>query len=414
MQSKRARHYSTSGVIYKIMNTSTSRLLIHNTRLFTPNHPGLTGWLLVEGRLIKAIGFGRTPNFDASTKSLDAQGKNLLPGFMDLHVHGAMGHEVMDALPSGLEEMARFYASHGVSSFLATTWTASRPAIVNALELVEEMKGPIQGGATLLGVHLEGPYLNPTRCGAQDVNLIRRAEKEEALKFLDSGVIRLLALAPEFDENLWLIDECVRRGITISAAHTTANYEQMQRAVEHGVTQLTHSYNAMQGLGHREVGTIGAAMTMPQVNCELIADNIHVHPAAQKILIDVKGPSGIILVTDAIRAAGMPEGEYRLDDRSVYIQDGAVRLADGTLAGSVLTMERALQNVCAATGRPLTEIWMMSSFNAARAIGVSAQTGSLEVGKDADLVLLDEDFNVKLTVAQGEIVFSDSEDLVTK
>jgi N-acetylglucosamine-6-phosphate deacetylase len=393
------------------MNSSAPRLLIHNARLFTPNHPGLVGWLFIENGLIKAIGFGNTPDFseDASIQSLDAQGHNLLPGFIDLHVHGAMGHEVMDASPSGLEEMARFYASHGVTSFLATTWTANRPSIMNALELVEEMRGPIQGGATLLGVHLEGPYLNPARCGAQDVNQIRRAEREEALEFLDTGVIRLLALAPEFEENMWLIEECVRRGITVSAAHTAANYEQMQKAVEHGVTQLTHSYNAMQGLGHREVGTIGAAMTLPQVQCELIADNIHVHPAAQKILVDVKGPSGVILVTDAIRAAGMPEGKYMLDERPVRIQEGAVRLADGTLAGSVLTMERALQNVCAATGRTLAETWVVSSLNAARAIGVSSQKGSLEVGKDADLVLLAGSFNVHLTIVKGEIVYSNNE-----
>lgn len=390
------------------MTIPAQQLLIHNARLFTPNRPGLTGWLLVENGLIRALGLGDTPNFssDASIQIVDAQGNNLLPGFIDLHVHGAMGHEVMDASASGLEEMARFYASHGVASFLATTWTASRPSIINALELVKKMEGPIQGGATLLGAHLEGPYLNPARCGAQDVNLIRKAEKEEALEFLDIGVIRLLALAPEFDENLWLIDECVRRGITVSAAHTSANYEQMQKAAEHGVTHLTHSFNAMQGLGHRELGTVGAAMTLPQVSCELIADNIHVHPSAQKILVDVKNPSGVILVTDAIRAAGLPDGEQMLDTRSVHTQNGAVRLPDGTLAGSVLTMERALQNVCSATGRSLAELWIMSSLNAARAIGVSSHKGSLETGKDADLVLLDESFNVNLTVVNGEIVFS--------
>ena len=390
------------------MNTSAQRVLIQNGRLFTPHHPGLIGWLLIENGRIRALGFGDTPDFsdEPSVQSLDAQGQNVLPGFIDLHVHGAMGHEVMDASPTGLEEMARYYASHGVTSFLATTWTASHASIQKALELVEEMQGGIQGGATLLGVHLEGPYLHPARCGAQDVNLIRRAGKEEALEFLGSGVIRLLALAPEFDENLWLIDECVRRGITVSAAHTTANYEQMQRAVAHGVTQLTHSYNAMQPLGHRELGTIGAAMTLPQISCELIADNIHVHPGAQKILVDVKTPSGVILVTDAIRAAGLAEGEYMLDERSVHIQNGAVRLPDGTLAGSVLTMERALQNVCAATGRPLAEMWVTSSLNAARAIGISAQKGSLEVGKDADLVLLDDSFHVCSTIVQGEVVFS--------
>jgi N-acetylglucosamine-6-phosphate deacetylase len=392
------------------MPDSEKRLLIHNAHLFTPNHPGLIGWLLSQNGLIRALGFGNTPDFsdDTSIQSLDAQGHNLLPGFIDLHVHGAVGHEVMDASPTGLQEMSRFYASHGVTSFLATTWTANHPSIMKALEVVEEMQGRIQDGATLLGVHLEGPYLNPERCGAQDVNLIRRAAKEEALQILDTGVIRLLALAPEFDENLWLIDECVRRGITVSAAHTTANYAQMQKAAEHGVSQLTHSFNAMEGLGHRELGTIGAAMDLPQISCELIADNIHVHPAAQKILVDVKTPSGVILITDAIRAAGLPDGDYMLDDRSVHIENGAVRLSNGTLAGSVLTMERALKNVCAATGRSLAEMWMTSSLNAARAIGVSSKKGSLDVGKDADLVLLDESFNVSSTIVEGEIVFSKS------
>src|SRR5690349_10732645 len=259
----------------KNMPSPDHSLLIHNARLFTPNHAGLPGWLLIASGLIRAIGFGKTPDFSANPliQVLDAQGRNLLPGFIDLHVHGAMGHEVMDASPTGLQAMARFYAFHGVTSFLATTWTADHPSIMKALELVEEIQGRIQDGATLLGVHLEGPYLNPIRCGAQDVNLIRRAEKETALEILDTGVIRLLALAPEFDENLWLIDECVRRGITVSAAHTTANYAQMQKAAEHGVSHLTHSFNAMEGLGHRELGTIGAAMSLPQVSCELIADN---------------------------------------------------------------------------------------------------------------------------------------------
>ena len=385
----------------------TQRLLIHNARLFTPHLPGRVGWLLAKNGQIHLIGFGQRPILPphSEVQEIDARGNMVLPGFIDLHVHGAMGHEVMDASPTGLPEMARFYASHGVTSFLATTWTASRDAIRKALELVEEMQGPIQNGATLLGVHLEGPYLHPARCGAQDVRLIRRAEQEEALEFLDSGVIRLLALAPEFDENLWLIDECVRRGITVSAAHTTANYEQMQRAAAHGITQTTHTFNAMQGLGHRDPGTVGAALTIPQLSCELIADNIHVHPAVQKILVDVKTPSGVILITDAIRAAGLPEGEYMLDERPVNIRQGAVRLADGTLAGSILTMECALQNLCSATGRSLDELWVTSSLNAARAIGVSSRKGSLEVGKDADLVLLDGSFQVHLTVAQGEIVF---------
>jgi N-acetylglucosamine-6-phosphate deacetylase len=390
------------------MTRADQRLLIHHARLFTPQHPGRTGWLLVEGGQIRSIGFGKTPDIEGglALQRVDAQGNMLLPGFIDLHVHGAVGHELMDASPTGLEAMARYYASHGVTGFLATTWTSSREAILKALELVEEMRGPIRDGATLLGVHLEGPYLHPDRCGAQEVNHIRRADREEALQFLDTGVIRLLALAPEFEENHWLIDECVKRGITVSAAHTTASYEQMRMAVNRGVSHVTHTYNAMEPLGHREPGTVGAALTLPQLTCELIADNVHVHPAAQKILVDSKTPAGVILITDSIRPAGLPPGDYMLDDRPVNNRTGAVRLPDGTLAGSILTMERALQNVCAATGRPLTEMWPTSSLNAARAIGLSSCKGSLEVGKDADLVLLDEAFKVHLTIAQGEIVFA--------
>jgi N-acetylglucosamine-6-phosphate deacetylase len=390
------------------MTGAGQRLLIHHASLFTPHHPGQTGWLLVEGDQIRSIGFGKEPDFtgDSSVQRVDAQGEMLLPGFIDLHVHGAVGHELMDASPTGLEAMAHYYASHGVTGFLATTWTSSREAILKALELVEEMRGPIRDGATLLGVHLEGPYLHPDRCGAQEVNHIRRADREEALEFLDTGVIRLLALAPEFEENHWLIDECLKRGITVSAAHTTASYEQMRMAVARGVSHVTHTFNAMQPLGHREPGTVGAALSMSQLSCELIADNVHVHPAAQKILVDSKTPAGVILITDSIRPAGLPPGDYMLDDRPVNNRTGAVRLSDGTLAGSILSMERALQNICAATGRPLTEMWPTSSLNAARAIGLSSCKGSLETGKDADLVLLDEAFKVHLTVAQGEIVFA--------
>jgi len=389
---------------------NTKRLLIHNAHLYTPNHAGLMGWLLTEESHIRGIGFGNPPDFsqDDSVQTINADGRALLPGFIDLHVHGAMGNEVMDASREGLDAMARFYASHGVTAFLATTWTASHVSVMKALEAVKQVQGPVRGGATLLGAYIEGPYLNPARCGAQDVNLIRRAEKVEASEILESGVVRLLTLAPEYDENLWLIDECVRRGITVSAAHTTADYKQMQRAVEHGVTQVTHCFNAMQPLGHRELGTVGAALTLPQINCELISDNIHVHPAAQKILFDTKGVNGVVLVTDAIRAAGLPEGDYVLDERTVHIHNGAVRLPDGTLAGSVLTMERALHNACRATGRPLAEMWVTSSLNAARAIGVSNRKGSLEIGKDADLVLLNENFSVSLTVIGGEIVFSNT------
>lgn len=385
----------------------TTPLLIENAHVYTTNEDWLSGWLLAEAGRISAMGQGQAPGLSEvpGLRRLDAAGRDLLPGFIDLHVHGAVGHEVMDADRDGLWAMARFYAQHGVTGFLPTTWTAPGAAIVRALRCVAQHLGPVPGGAAILGAHVEGPYLNPDRCGAQDVRLIRRADLAEAREMLATGAVRLLALAPEFDENLALLDLCVARGLTVSAAHTDATYAQMQAAVARGLRQTTHTYNAMRPLGHREPGTVGAALTLPELTCELIADNIHVHSAAMQLLLAAKGPAGVILITDAVRVAGLPEGDHQLDDRTVTVRDGAVRLPNGSLAGSTLTMDRALRNFRAAAGRPLSELWPTTSLNAARAIGVSASKGSLAVGKDADLVLLEADGGVRMTVAGGAVVY---------
>lgn len=388
------------------MTDETPPILFANAQVYTPTLVA-NGWLLTEGRRIACIGFGRPPDFSdvPNVCRVDANGASLLPGFIDLHVHGAVGHEAMDATKASLIEMARYFAHHGVTSFLPTTWTASPEATLAALDAIAATVGPVEGGATVLGAHLEGPYLNAEKCGAQDPQHIRRAGRDEAREMLDRGVIRLLALAPEFAENLWLIDECVRRGVTVSLAHTAATYAQTLVAIERGATQITHTYNAMTALGHREPGVVGAALTSPRLRGELIADLIHVHPAAIQILVHTKGPEGVILITDAMRATGMPDGAYAIDQRAVTVRDGAVRLADGTLAGSVLTMDRAFRNVLTATGRPLSDLWPLTSRNAARAIGLSATKGSLEVGKDADLTLLDERLEVRMTVAEGRVVY---------
>lgn len=354
--------------------------------------------------MISRMGWGDAPDFPGA-ETIDAQGLNLIPGFIDVHVHGAVGHETMDANPDGLREMARFYAQHGVTSFLPTTWTAARELITPALEMIAEMQGQQPDGATIVGAHLEGPYINVEKKGAQRAEDVRRADREEALSFLNLDVIRLLALAPEFPENHWLIRECVARGITVSAAHTNANYQQVVEAVEMGLSHATHTYNAMTGLSHREPGTLGAVLTQDRVYCELIADNIHVHPAAMKLLYAAKGNDKVVLITDAVRGAGLAGGEYKIDDRTVIIKDNAVRLPDGTLAGSTLTLDRGLYNFMQATGKALEDIWQTSSLNAARSLHLSDRKGSLEVGKDADLVLVDEQINVQLTVAEGRVVY---------
>lgn len=382
-------------------------MLIHNARVVTPGGVWPNGWLLCRERQIAMMGAGDAPHFEGE-QIIDAQGLVLLPGMIDVHVHGSMGCEAMDADAEGLRKMARFFAEHGVTAFLATTWTGSGERIKAALATIAHVTGRVDGGATILGAHLEGPYLDAQHCGAQDTHHIRRADHAEALAFLEYGVIRLLALAPEFKENEWLIGECVRRGITVSAAHTNATYEDIRRAVRLGLTQSTHTYNAMHGLHHREMGTLGAALTMPEIRCELIADNIHVHPAAQLLLWMAKGRDGVILITDAVRGAGLPDGTtYLQDGRQVSVR-GAIYLPDGTLSGSAITLDKAAANFIAATGQPLTAIWQATSLNAARAIGVAHRKGSIAQGLDADLILMDDHAHVYMTIVEGEVVYQEA------
>jgi N-acetylglucosamine-6-phosphate deacetylase len=259
---------------------------------------------------------------------------------------------------------------------------------------------------------MEGPYLNPVRAGAQDPAHMAPPEPGELERFLDTGVVRLMTIAPELPANAVVLDELTRRGITASAGHTDATYEQMVVAVERGVRHATHTYNAMRPLHHRDPGTVGACLTIEALRCELIADGHHVQPAAMDALFRARGRDAVVLVSDAVRPTGLPDGDYPLDDRMVELRDGAVRLADGALAGSVLTLDRALRNLAAATGREPAELWPTASANAAASIGVADRKGRLDVGMDADLVLLDGAATVQAVVIEGEPAYvADGADL---
>jgi N-acetylglucosamine-6-phosphate deacetylase len=334
---------------------------------------------------------------------VDADGARLLPGFVDVHVHGGAGADAMDADPDALRHMARFHAAHGVTALLPTTWSASETDLASALKAIAAVTGRVEDGATILGAHLEGPWINAGRCGAQDPAAIRTPDVAEAGRLLDSGVVRLVALAPELDGAAGVIDVCRKRGVVVSAGHTDASYEQMAAAVRLGVTQVTHTFNAMSGFDHRDPGTVGAALAFPELRCELIADGIHVHPGGMAVLARAKGPDGVILVSDATRAAGLPEGPVDLGGRTAHHAGGAVRLDDGRLAGSALTLDVALRHFGAATGWSWEDLWRGTSANAADALGLAAK-GHLSAGADADLVLIDEDWTVRLTVVGGRIV----------
>lgn len=380
------------------------KLLLYNAQVITGQTTLRPGWILIEDNQITEIGEGPQPTIE-DAEQIDCGGKTALPGFIDVHVHGAVGHDTMDATPDALNAMAHFYASHGVTGFLATTMTADGPSTQQALENAAACVGPIADGATLLGVHLEGPYINLAMKGAQNGDYVRRADPAEYRAWLDLGVISQVTVAPEFPENQQFIKDCVARGINVSVGHTQATYEDFEKAVSLGARQSTHTFNAMIGVHHRLPGTAGAALSIDSVSCEFIADTIHVHPAVLKLAIRAKGADGVILITDAIMGAGYPDGDYALGGQAVKVANGKATLFDGTLAGSVLTMDAALRNVLGILDVPLTEVWPMTSVNAARQLGLANRKGTLAIGYDADIVLLDDQNQVSLTIAEGKVVY---------
>lgn len=385
---------------------SETRVLVKNVHIIGCKFPVPRGWLLIEKKKITEVGVGDPlagleENVD---EVVDGSGLTLMPGLIDLHTHGAMGHEFMEPDPDVWQDLSEYYALHGTTGLLATTWTASQEALLQVIETARQVMGH-ERGARILGVHLEGPFINPMRKGAQNPLLIRTATEGESQQYLESNVVKLIALAPEIPENRALIQACVQNGITVSAGHTDASYEEMVDAVDLGITQVTHCFNAMRPLNHRQPGTVGAALTLEGIRCELIADNIHVHPAVMKLMARARGLEGIILITDSIQPAGMVDGEYMLEGQKVALKNGEARLEDGTLAGSTLSLEKGLHHFIRATNETLEHAWVCASLNPATSIHLQESKGSIEPGKDADLVLLDSDFNVHLTMVEGSIVY---------
>ncbi|MBC7250982.1 MAG: N-acetylglucosamine-6-phosphate deacetylase [Anaerolineae bacterium] len=383
-----------------------NRVIIINGRVFTPGQILEHSAVIIEGGKIVEITEGLDPTGYAGATIIDAAGKAVIPGFIDIHVHGGVGYDTMDATPQAIQKMAAFFASHGVTGFLPTTVTASREAILAAIENTAAGQSRSTGGAQVLGVHVEGPYINPSKPGAQPLQHIRPADPDEYRQFFAWNNVRLITLAPEIPENKAFIPYAVQQGATVAVGHSAASYEEVLDAVRLGLSHACHTFNGMVGLHHREPGTVGAVLTCAEITAEVIADNVHVHPAVIKLLVQAKGVERTVLMTDAIRAAGLPDGTYELGGQPVTVHEGVARIATGSLAGSTLTMDRAVRNAMAATGLSLAEVLPMASYNPARVIGMEREKGSLEPGKDADIVLLDdEEFKVTLTMVGGWVVY---------
>ena len=381
-------------------------ILISNARIAGSAKMLIDGWLLIDSGRIGAIGEGRAPanlNQHADVV-INADGLYLLPGFIDLHTHGALGVDFMSAREAELQQVSEFFAAHGVTGFLATTWSASADSINQTIANIGAVMGR-ENGAALLGIHLEGPYINPARAGAQNPREIRAATQGEALSYLDSGLVRVITIAPEIKENHWLIEACKERNIRVSVGHSDATYAEVRSAVELGLTQVTHTFNGMRAFNQREPGVVGAALELDELCCEVIVDKVHVHPAVIRLLLRSKPERQVVLVTDSIAGTGLPPGVVEIQGRKICFTEYDARLPDRTLAGSVLTMDQAMRNLAEIMAKPVEALYAYASHNAARALGLESRKGSIREGMDADLVLLDDLLTVKMTIINGKIVY---------
>jgi N-acetylglucosamine-6-phosphate deacetylase len=323
----------------------------------------------------------------------------LVPGFIDLHVHGGDGADFMDAHEEASARILGFHATHGTTALAATTLSASRADLHAAVETIAHM--PASDGAEIVGIHLEGPFINITRAGAQDRASIRPADIHEVAALIAQAprLKWIITVAPEIDGTRALIEH-FRDRVLFSIGHTAADYGQAVAALEWGTCHFTHLYNAMTPLLHRDPGVVGAALTSVDATAELIADGIHVHPAAMRVAVNAM-PRRIALITDAMRACGLADGTYKLYEHDVTVADGAARLADGTLAGSVLTMDAAVRNMIELAGLPVETVIPLATEVPARIAGVADRKGKIERRYDADLVEMNERFEVERVWGKG-------------
>jgi N-acetylglucosamine-6-phosphate deacetylase len=379
-------------------------------RAFTPHEEINDAVVLVDGTKITAVGQRRRITVPDSAQRWETRDTTLVPGFVDMHIHGAGGHDVMEATSEGLTAVTATVARHGTTSLVATTVTASEENTTRAIAGIESwMRSPARqhpdapAQAEVLGVHLEGPFISAARRGVHPPEWIVPPSLPLFGKFMAAGgndTIRILTLAPELPGAIPLIEAAKIRGVLISLGHTDATYEQAMLAIESGAHHAAHVFNAMRPFGHRDSGVIGAVLTSPSVTAELIADGVHVDAATMRILLSSKGIHGVVLVSDGTAATGMPDGTYRLGTFDVNVSGGVCRSADGKLAGSTLTLDCALRNMIT-LGVGFTDALAMLTANPARALAMEGRKGCLAPGADADLVLLDSQHNVAGVMTRG-------------
>lgn len=362
------------------------------------------GYVVSEGEKISGI-FEQKDRFqEEGVGFIDYGASYIAPGFVDLHLHGALGKDVMDAQKASLLTIAEHQANNGVTGFLGATMSAPLDLVLETIRTIKNVgEDPLP--SEILGVYIEGPFLSKQKKGAHSASFLRGITEKDCEKLADAlnGLNAILSLAPEEEENMRLIPTLKSQGFVVAIGHTDATYEQTLESFARGVTHATHLYNAMRGFNHREPGVVGAVLDSDDITAELIADGVHVHPSALRLAVARKGVRKICLVTDSMMAAGVGDGVYAWGEEKVEVRgDRATIQGSGILAGSVLTLNAAIKNMIDWTSVSINQAINMATLNPARVLGREKEIGSIRTGKLANLVVLDQDLQVVDTILRGK------------
>ena len=376
---------------------------IVNGKVYTPGKVIENGTVLFEQGRITAVGTGADVVLPPQVETIDAAGRPVIPGLVDVHIHGLLGYDSMGAQ---LADVIPALPAYGVTSFMATTLTLPRGEVIECLHEMAEVLAAPPSGARCLGIHIEGPHLAPSKPGMATADWVYPLTWEDFQTFQEAagGHIRMITFAPETGRAMDVIPQLVAAGVVPVIGHTDATFAQVARAVELGANHATHTYNAMRPLGHREPGVVGAVMFYDQIYGELIADGIHIHPAAMAILLKVKGLEKVVLVSDAAPIAGLPDGQYEWEHKPIFIREGRCQLSDGTLAGAHALLDTGVRNLVHKVGLPLEQALVPATASAAASVKATGK-GQLAPGFDADIVLLDEDLKPVMTFVEGQKVW---------
>ncbi|WP_239741039.1 N-acetylglucosamine-6-phosphate deacetylase [Mammaliicoccus sp. M-M45] len=379
--------------------------ILKNAQVYTEKTKIENGYIEVRDGFIYDIQEG---DYKGNARVVDLKRQHLIPGFIDIHIHGGYGQDAMDATPETLNVLSEKLLSEGTTSFLATTMTQSTDAVNDALENVAKYKPLDEKRAEILGVHLEGPFISEHKVGAQNPAFVARPTVQKFNEFQEksNGNIKIVTIAPEVEGAKETIKH-LSNDVIFSAGHTVTDYNGIEEAVNYGLKHVTHLYNAQTTFTHREPGVFGVALTNERLTTEVIVDGVHSHPAAVKLAYLAKGNENFCIITDAMRAKGMSDGKYDLGGQDVYVKNNEARLENGSLAGSILLMNKGLKNLMDFANVSLEEAWRTTSLNQAIRLNVDDRLGSIKIGKQADFVVVDSELNVLTTIKKGYIINND-------